>query len=400
VADTAEITRVVEGLDHWLESMRVAWPSPGYGGPVVHWWNHSLAYRGAGFDWRYEGIIAGYLHLWEKTGNDAWLAKARRVGNDLVAAQSPDGHFPNSQFELNPGTGGTPHEAAADLGLLILSRTIRTLDPAGSSRYLETARGNLEQFWFDQLWHDPSRTLWDSPGSPGFVPNKAATFIEAVLVMSELDRDHDLVDRYVIPTADLIVSMQVVQPGDRLDGAIAQYRLGTQQVDSYFPLYIARCVPALFAVAELTGSTRYRDAALRACRFIDRVREPDGGSPQVLYPRNRMNRFPSWIAGAGDIVRAIDLARQNGETIDAGPTIDWIVRGARSDGRIATAEGFGRIMPLLSRRDRFADELGVVGWADKALRALSSRAESPVPGTMDGPGMSCNLKEYDNRVIR
>ena len=55
------------GLDKWLDSMRVDWPTPGYGGPVVHWWNHSLAYTGSGLDWRYEGIIAGYLKLWRKT---------------------------------------------------------------------------------------------------------------------------------------------------------------------------------------------------------------------------------------------------------------------------------------------------------------------------------------------
>jgi hypothetical protein len=209
-----------------------------------------------------------------------------------------------------------------------------------------------------------------------------------------------LIERYVIPTADLIVSMQVVQPGDRLDGAIAQNRLGTKRVDSYFPLYIARCVPALFAVGDLTGSTCYRDAARRASRFIGRVRESDGGCPQVLYPRNRTNRFPRWIAGAGDIVRAIDLARPNGEDIDPGPTIDWIMGGARADGRIATAEGFGRIMPILSRRDRFADEIGGVGWADKALRALATRVESPVPGTMDQPKDRRIVEEYDKRVIR
>ncbi len=58
--------------------MRVDWPTPGYGGPVVHWWNHSLAYQGAGLDWRYEGIIDGYL----SSGGDrqAKLAREGRCG--------------------------------------------------------------------------------------------------------------------------------------------------------------------------------------------------------------------------------------------------------------------------------------------------------------------------------
>ena len=59
IVDQAAIMSAILGLDRWFESMRVEWPSPGYGGPVVHWWNHSMAYNGAGFDWRYEGIIQG-----------------------------------------------------------------------------------------------------------------------------------------------------------------------------------------------------------------------------------------------------------------------------------------------------------------------------------------------------
>ena len=43
------IWNAITGLDAWFDSMRVEWPTPGYGGPVVHWWNHSLAYQGAGF---------------------------------------------------------------------------------------------------------------------------------------------------------------------------------------------------------------------------------------------------------------------------------------------------------------------------------------------------------------
>jgi hypothetical protein len=47
-------------LEAWLESMR---GPGGYGGPVAHWWRQSLLYTGPGLDWRYEGIILGYLAL-------------------------------------------------------------------------------------------------------------------------------------------------------------------------------------------------------------------------------------------------------------------------------------------------------------------------------------------------
>src|SRR5690606_11363344 len=97
-----------------------------------------------------------------------------RAGQDLLAGQLPDGHFRNSRFERNPGVGGTPHEAAAALALLRLSQALRESDPGLSASCLNAAERNLAAYWFGQLWHAPSATLWDSPSVPSFVPNKAA----------------------------------------------------------------------------------------------------------------------------------------------------------------------------------------------------------------------------------
>lgn len=372
--DPGTIAALVVGLDRWLDATRVDWPTPGYGGPVVHWWNHCLAYRGAGLDWRYEGIVDGYLTLWRRTGDRRWLAKATRAGDDLVAGQLPDGHFRNSRFELNPGQGGTPHEAACDVALLALATALGDAADPTADRYLAAARRNLETFLFGRLWHQDTATLWDSPDIESFVPNKAATFVEAVLLLARLTGDADFVARYAAPTGDRILAMQVRQPGDLLDGAIAQNRFGERVVGSYFPLYVARCVPALLGLWERTSDDRYRSGAVAAARFVGRVREPDGGLPQVLYEGGRRNRWPRWVAGAGDVVRALTLAAPHGAAVDPLPTVGWIARGARPDGRIAAAEGFGRPLPWVSRRDRPADEVGVVGWCDKALRALAPLA--------------------------
>jgi hypothetical protein len=75
--------------------------------------------------------------------------------------------------------------------------------------------------------------------------------------------------------------------------------------------------------------------------------------------------------------------------IEIESTVHWILRGAWLDGRIATGEGFGRIVPLISWRHRFADEVGVVGWCDKTFRALAALAEPmrPSPRTDMGEEM-------------
>lgn len=392
---SSSIAEIVRGLDRWFESMRVDWPTPGYGSPVVHWWQHSLTYQGSGLDWRYEGIIAGYLNLWQKTGAAEWLEKACRAGHDLTDGQLQNGHFANSRFEMNPGEGGTPHEAAVCYALLLLANERRTTDPVASQRFLDAAIRNLESYWFGQLWHEPSATLWDNPRMPSFVPNKAATFLDAVLMLSQITGDTTLIERYALPTGDRILAMQACHPGDLLDGAIAQNRFGDRVVWSYFPLYVARCVPPLLHLFDVTVETRFRDGALAAARFVERVREPDGGSPQVLYPRGRRNRHPRWIAGSGDTLRALLTANAHGAEFNLQPTINWLVRGSRADGHIATASGFGKIAPLRSRKDQHLDEVGVVGWCDKAFRALSEivepahlRSASPPAATVGVGGVA------------
>src|SRR3972149_10196250 len=85
----AVVSETVAGLDAWLEGMRQV---GGYGGPVVHWWDDCLEYTGPGLDWRYEGVIIGYLNLWAASGEECWLAKAKKGGDDLVAGQLPSGN--------------------------------------------------------------------------------------------------------------------------------------------------------------------------------------------------------------------------------------------------------------------------------------------------------------------
>jgi hypothetical protein len=368
---------IVFHLDRWLDSTRVDWPTPGYGGPVVHWWNHCLAYRGAGLDWRYEGIINAYLTLWRRTGDLHWLGKAIRAGDDLVTGQRPDGHFTNSRFELNPGYGGTPHEVACDAGLLALAEALADSDVGDGTPYRDAALQNLSNFAFGQLWHEQTSTFRDGLDGVTFVPNKAATFIEAVILLARLSGNPVLIERYALPTARFMLAMQVRRPGHELDGAIAQNRHGDRIVERYFPIYIARCIPALFQLAETTGEPDFHAGATAATAFLQRVQEPDGGLPMVLYPRGRRNRYPRWIAGTGDVVRAFDFAQRSGAATNPESALRWIAAGARPDGRIATAEGFGRLVPIISRRERHVGEIGVVGWCDKAFRALASHADLP-----------------------
>jgi hypothetical protein len=363
-------------LDAWLDTMR---GPDGYGGPVAHWWQQSLCYTGTGRDWRYEGIIAGYLLLWERTGAEGWLSKARRAGDDLLAGQLPDGHYAASAFELNPACAGTPHEAACDAGLLMLAQALRRAGRPGWERYAACAERNLRAFYVDQLWDAGMRAFRDAPAWVAFVPNKAATACEALFLLADLTGDAIWVERYALPTLDRVIAHQVRQPG-RLAGAIAQNSFGGQVVAKYFPIYIARCVPALLRGYGWSGDTRYCDAALRAMRFVAGMAGADGALPTVVYPDQRAGSHPSWIAPLGDVLRAADLLRPFGFDADLGAVEQRLLDGQDRSGGIQTASGFaaqagGRLPELPDARDL----LHVAGWCDKAFRYLAGRAGPMIP---------------------
>lgn len=378
------IMQTVVGLDAWFDFMR---RPGGYGGPVVHWWRDCLDYTGPGLDWRYEGIIAGYLNLWVATGEDRWVDKAKRAADDLVAGQLPSGNYRNSCFELNPNTGGTPHEAACDLALLRLAGALRENDDSAWEQYYQTAEGNLTGYFIGRLWDTETQSFDDNLSGPSFVPNKAATLAEALLALASLTSKAEWAERYALPTLHKVLEHQV--EGGELDGAIYQNSFGGRRVAKFFPYYAARCLPGLIEGYSWSRDERLAQAARRAAGFILRWRCEDGGFPQVVYPGGQANRYPQWVSGVGDVLRTLKATRALGLEFDEGPTLAWLLRGRQADGTIRTAVGFGKATLGGNREDR-RDTICVCGWADKAFRYLTeclrpTEADHP-PQWLDGAG--------------
>ncbi len=365
--------KAIAALDSWLETMR---GPDGYGGPVAHWWQNCLQFTGAGLDWRYEGIVSGYLNLYCKTGEQGWLAKARRAGDDLLQGQLPTGNYRHSCFELNPYTGGTPHEAACDLALLHLAKALREQGDPACQTYLATAERNIRGYYIERLWDAEAQSFRDHPRIPSFVPNKAATLVEALFKLAALSGEGAWIEIYALPTLEAVLAHQV--QGGPLDGAIYQYSHQGRLVRKFFPFYIARCVPGLLAGYEHSNDEhsrreRYLDAARRAMAFVLRWRYEDGSFPQVVYRGGRVNRYPQWVAGVGDILRAMALLEAYGLEADPEPTRQWLLQGQEPSGGFRTARGFAS---QISQREpgelpEFRDLLPVVGWNDKAFRYLT-----------------------------
>lgn len=376
-----QIDRALAGLDAWLDTMH---GPGGYGGPVAHWWQQSLLYTGPALDWRYEGIIAGYLLLWQRSGQERWLARACRAGDDLLHGQLANGHFAASVFEANPATAGTPHEAACDAGLLLLALALRGAGSESWQQYAACATRNIQAFVIGQLWDEQAQSFRDSPHTPSFVPNKAATICDALFLLADLTGDARWAEQYAVPTLHRIVQHQI--QGGPLDGAIAQNSIGRRTIAKYLPKYIARCVPALVRGYRWTGSEQFAECALRAMQFITRMAAPDGSLPTVVYANQQTSRCPGWLAPLGDVLRAADEARGCGFAGDLSATLQHLLSGADRSGGIQTARGFAaQAGGRLPAEPDIRDVLHVVGWCDKAFRYLAAHSGPALPSATSLP---------------
>lgn len=368
------IDDAVARLDAWLETMR---GTRGYGGPVSHWRQQSLIYTGPGRDWRYEGIIAGYLELWRRGGARVWLERARRAGDDLLAGQLTDGHFAASAFEANPASAGSPHEAACDIGLLLLARELRRLGDESWERYAGCAEHNLRGHYIAQLWDEVAGSFREHPRLASFVANKAAAVCEALFLLAELRGDACWIERYALPTLDALLDHQV-RDGGPLDGAIAQHSFGGQPVAKYFPLFIARCIPALITAYEHRRAERYLDAARRALGFIARWQGDDGAPPLMVSGAQLVVATPRLVAPLGDILRAADLLAAHGAGSDLGAMRRRLLDGQDATGGFVLAAPPAAADQIHAHPD-LRDSLRVAGWCDKAFRYLAAHAGPALP---------------------
>lgn len=348
-----EASRGLARLHRWLETVR---QPGGYGGPVVHWWRHSLLYAGPAGDWRYEGILAGYGALSRREPIPGRFTRAlAQAKRDLAGMALPGGSYRASQFERNPGTHGTPHEAAASLGLLLAN-------PDGpSGPFEDVARANLDHL-VEHLWDPVRRGFNDQGGVPGRVPNKLATFAEALLEAGR--RFHvDAYWEWARIALEAVMAYQV-ETGPWA-GAIHQYAPDAAKGDGrFFPYYNARCVPALLKGAAVFGEPRFREAADAVGNFLDRTKNADGSWPQIVYASGRRAEFPRWVAGSADILRAYRLLGVE----PPGESLERLLTAQLESGAFPTAEGFGG-----NRKGDpdWHDLVPVTGWNDKVLRFLA-----------------------------
>lgn len=362
------VVGAIERADTWFETMKA---SAGYTGPIPHWWESCLIYCGPMIDWRYEGILGGYVGLWSSTDDERWLARARDAADAVLRAQLPSGSYRNSSFQLGAIEGGTPHEAAVDVGLLELATALRG-SGADSTRYILAAERNIQAFLIGRLWDGEG--FRDQPaGNDTHVPNKNATTLEA-LILYEALTGLDM-SEYIEAAIRVVLSNQV-SSGRRSGGTIHR---GTGPLQLAFGIYTARSMAGIMRAHSRKPDDRLLAAAASALRFLERLVTPRG-LLTGYYRDSTLIGNPTWIAASGDALRLAILGEAYGVTPPrlVQRLTDILVEQQLPSGAFPTAYGFarkGRHRPYEGAPE-LRDVLPAVGWSDKAFRALAMLPEA------------------------
>ena len=403
--DTTRIFSSLLAMDRWFESLRTP---QGIGGPVSHWWESSLLYCAPMIDWRYEGLLSGYVELYRKTNQQTWLERAVVTGNEACGAQLDNGCFWNSSFQIGPIEGGTPHESAVDVGLLELAALLRELGDSRWQAYFEAAERNLHKFQIGRLWNDQKRAFRDQPWNSTYVPNKNGTIMEALLLYETLSGES--MEQYVFGAAELILSAQVHKAVPYQGATI---HLGTGQHRLTIGIYTARNVGALMRLYSHYPCQRFLDAALAMGKFLETLLRSDG-TAFGYYPDGRMILCPTWVSPSGDFLRAF-LALQPfapGQDVLTEQITAILLSQQLASGGIPTSHGLGHkggVKAPPSLPD-FRDVLPVAGWTDKAFRGLalslpvgfndqvSLAAQSPTNVACTWKGTPCLYVESEDEL--
>ena len=353
------VTKAISQNLAWLQTMK---QPGGYAGPVTHYWSDSLTYTGPGTDWRYEGLIPAYISLYRKTKQAIFKTRAIECGEFILHAQCDDGSFQNSAFEANPSFkySGTPHEAAVCNALFELAQFLRK-EKMPFQKYENAALKNIENVHLAQFWDDKRKTFLQFQKSRLqqknnlIVPNKIATTCEALLHAYDATRKNT----YLHTTLRASESILEYQDKSEWNGGIYQ----SDMHDKIIPFYTARCIPVLVNLFERTKEEKYLDAALNAGMYVKKHQRADGFFSFGENMNDEASPGPFFIAGAGDIGRALQSLSPY-KKISIASIIEALISSQRKNGAFPTKEE-SKELPS------WKDQLGAVGLNDKALRFLS-----------------------------
>jgi hypothetical protein len=366
-------------LEGWLESLH---GEGGYYGPVVGMRGAAMTWCGPAHDWRWEGLLDGWVARHRHTADPACLAPIDQAFRDLQAAQLADGSFLNSYFEHNPMEGGMPHEPAVMAAVLRAGRYLRERGrewPDGTASMLERF---VEKRLLKALWNKTLRTFntWPQSDFEIYSPPALASIVETLIEYAHLTGMEERWTPYIAGTAESLLKSQF------RDGPLAgALPVSSTDRTSASPYLAARCLPALMLLHHRSGDGRFADAGDRLADFVKRGFQAGGGIACLAFA-GRPDRIAPLYTGA--TAGALSALTRTGRMDEAlwKRQFSWLLALQSDTGGFDTAVGYGTDLPRRTPPD-WRDALPVCGWAAHIFALLANRVLAPAPGKKTDAGV-------------
>lgn len=383
--DTTQLAAAQGRLETWLAGMH---GPEGYYGPVIGFRGTSMGYAGPGFDWRYEGLLDGWLAHNRLAPDALLLGRMESALAELCRARLADGTLRCSYFESNPFEGGMPHEPILMASALRVRAALlsagRPVNPEFEEHVDRFVRSRLVR----ELWNKGLKTFnnWLQSEYESYSPTAVAAIVEVLDAYEAARGPQPDLDPLIRGAADSLLATQITS--GPLAGALPVSNRRGAPVN---PALAARCLTAFEVLARRLADPRLRQAADGLEAFLAGVARRDGGFPCLVSRDRPAAEYPVFVGAAASVLTA--LARSG--RLDAkwlAPHLDFILAQQSVTGAFNTAVGFGNTRGKSTRPD-WRDLLPVCGWVDKVYHLLALLN----PGTMTPTAVSAARSEVTVR---
>lgn len=369
-----DAARALGRLMAWLDTMRTG---TGHGGPVVGLRGVSMACCMAGFDWRWEGLLDGWIELHRRTGEPVWLDRMDEALRTIASAQLANGTFRNSCFEFNPFEGGMPHEPAMIAAALRARARLVSEGRTPPAAFDEAVARFVSERLVRELWSKLLRTFknWMQSDFERCTPSAVAAAVEVLDAWTAISGDTHAHDAHLEGAGASLLAAQLRQ--GPAAGGFPSTHPGPASANPYLS---ARILPALERLFARTNDARYSECALRAADFLRRHARPGGGFPFLVHTDRPATAAPVFVGATAGVLVALHRAGQAG-AVPEDPHIRFVLAHQSSAGGFDTAEGFD------ARRGAapdWRDVVPVCGWADKIHHLLAILGGHPAGGGPTG----------------
>jgi hypothetical protein len=356
---TSQINSALSALEEWITSIH---SQEGYHGPAIGFKGHSIGFCGAGFDWRYEGLIDGWIALHQQTHRDEYLDRIEQAIKELASAQLRNGSFRNSYFEENPFEGGMPYEPAT-VAALCRARTLLASTQRSTTTVDRIIERFLERRCIRELWCKTEQTFnnWMQSDFDNWMAAAVAPIAEILLFYANETQNEAYTTHYA---AGAIQSILALQQANNLI-AVSQYKKKL-----IIPLLTARCLPALVQFGEQTNDTSYTKRAEAIFQALEETAS-DLGYPTFCSPDHPASYTPSFTGATAGILNA--CARAGFHSSRLHPLMDQILKRQNKAGGFETAVGFG--YHKTADQQDWRDVIPCIGWNDKIYHLLARHSD-------------------------